>query len=645
MPEKEPKIEKNNHPEKKLSEKKVIKDAKFLLARKGESPQQELSQEEEAKLAEIQRYLAEEETAEEAIQEESGGVNQPGLVSEKHLKQPWYKKAWQGWIDLNRGIDAETDEIMGAFKYNNQRDTFWDKLTRKKALKKIKEMGFESFEDCHLLDISIASIEKKPYGELLSMFNKDLDRSHFDFYGLEQKERAEIEEIKGELIIEGPLFGQEPIKMEWKAYVYQTKDEVNAREYSVDLYWHQDVRRIASAAWMDLEVPDIVRMQGKKMGLDVIVPAHVPEYNQYYKPHRGGQDPADRIPINRETLLSKLYYIKTTRQVFDQLKKYIKQSCFTDQAINPEYVDTRFKVKTEISQEIEKEREVEIVEGLKNRQFDEKIFYYGKGAQKFLEIVKSQEYELSNVELGLIKEHIAELKPFLQGRTLHDLGAANALKAEPLLDAQLEDQEAVDYVPIDINPAMIMAAAANINNPKVNIDGKVMDFSKPMEGKLETKPKMLALLGSTLGNGDLDFQKDLLKNISNSMTSEDFLLVGVHLKTDLNKTLAMYENPPGKDFVMTTIKSLGFPEDKIKLEMQADEESRQIKIIVKINEELVVKRGKEEIAFNKGENLTIFVSQKYEIDELDKIASKAGLKLDQSFTDDKKQYQLAIFKK
>jgi uncharacterized SAM-dependent methyltransferase len=172
-----------------------------------------------------------------------------------------------------------------------------------------------------------------------------------------------------------------------------------------------------------------------------------------------------------------------------------------------------------------------------------------------------------------------------------------------------------------------------------------MDFNQPLEDKLPDKPKTFTLLGNTLGNGDTKFQKNLIKNISQTMSKDDTLLVGITLKKDLQATLANYNNPQGREFVMTTVRNLGFPEDKIEMEMQADEKNNQIKQIIHIKEDLTVKRGEEEIEYKKGEAVTIFVSQKYEVDELEKLVDQADLQITKSFIDKDQQVQVAVLQK
>ena len=124
------------------------------------------------------------------------------------------------------------------------------------------------------------------------------------------------------------------------------------------------------------------------------------------------------------------------------------------------------------------------------------------------------------------------------------------------------------------------------------------------------------------------------------MTKEDNLLIGMHLKTDLQETLKMYDNPQGKEFVMTTIENLGFAKDKVELDFVADEKERQIKVVIKVKEDMTVKG----VEFKQNENLTIFISQKYDVGELGKLAQGAGLEVEKSFMDEKNQYELAVLR-
>jgi L-histidine Nalpha-methyltransferase len=488
-------------------------------------------------------------------------------------------------------------------------DSLKNVAQRKKALLKIQEMGWETFEDFKINGIKIDTIAKG------SRLKKDR-WEHYSLAGLADPKK--VETIEGQINLSGPLFGDKQT-YDWEVIL---KEETlrNYSSFSLEVILVDKKRKTATyESAEEIIAPIEINIKQNQMDVDVDFP--------------------------NVRSLGQAALRRAIPGIFKEIKKYVLEKCQPEEAIKTEIANLEFKMDTEISREIDEDKERAIIKGLKNRQFDESIFYHNQGAAQFLEILKSPEYKLANLELELIKKHLPEIAPYLKGTIVHDLGAANALKAMPLLAKQLEGQKQVDYVPIDINPAFVFAAAEQINNPRVNIGGIIIDFTKPLKGKLSNKPKLLTLLGGTLGNGDTDWQQNLLQNLSQAMTIDDALILGVHLKSDWQETLKLYQNPAGREFVMATVRSLGFPEDKVELEMVADEENRQIKQVIHIKENLIVKRGVTEIPFKAGEAITIFVSQKYEVGELEKLAPGAGLQIEKTFLDAKKQWELAVLKK
>lgn len=481
---------------------------------------------------------------------------------------------------------------------------------RKNALELIQKKGWETFEDFDIHGIKIDSIAK-------GSRKREGWWERYSVIGL--SEPKAVETINGRIKLTGPLFGDSPEDYKWQATLAEESLDkrtfftlrISLLDFDEKKGWATDDRAE--------EILNQIEKHIKENKMDVSFP---------------GARSLGQAALKR-----------AIPEIFKEIKKFIWEKCYPEQAIKPEIANLKFKMDTEISQELDQIREEEIITGLENRQFDEKIFYYGSGAESFLEILKSPEYKLANLEVELIKKHLEELVPYLQGRVIHDLGAANALKAVPLLQKQLETQERVDYVPVDINPAFVFEASAEINNSKVNIEGKILDFTQPLKGELGDQPKLLTLLGSTLGNGDEAWQQALLKNISQVMTKDDSLMVGVSLKTDLHETLASYDTPQGRNFIMATIKNLGVPENQIELKIVADEVNNQIVHNIKIKNDLTVKRGEHEIDFKQGEIIKIFVSQKYEVGELEQLAQSADLAIDKSFFDSKKQWELAVLRK
>jgi uncharacterized SAM-dependent methyltransferase len=480
-------------------------------------------------------------------------------------------------------------------RYFNQTGllTPWHVFNRKLGLAVIKEQDYESFADVKVNNITIEDIEK------LS------EEKGWDPY-LHSRGAGKI---RGSIKVEGPLFGKKPAELAWVTYFNELYYSGDFLKYDLDVNFQEQI-----SAWTNIDNPAI---SGK------------------------AEEIMSRYHLDKPFDLGKEIYRQALQKLANKIKEYVVANCLPYEFFRGDRSKTVVAMGAEISQEIDKEREWEIVTGLENHQFDEKIFYLGPGAEKYLEYLKSDENKLNNFELELIKKNLDKLASFIKKRTISDLGPANALKIIPLLEKQLESQKEVAYVPIDINPAMIFAAAANINNPKVKVEGKILDFTKPLAGKFESGPKFLTLLGNTLGNGDENYQRGLLKNINQAMTADDFLMVGIHLKSDWQEILKNYESASGREVFLSAVENIGFPLAKIDLEIIADEKNRQIKAMVKIKEDLKV-RG---VRFKQGENLTIFVSQKYDVGELENLAHSAGLEVEKTFRDEKNQYELAVLKK
>ncbi|MBD3360067.1 MAG: hypothetical protein GF365_05185 [Candidatus Buchananbacteria bacterium] len=503
---------------------------------------------------------------------------------------------------------SQKKEKFSYWALTKEGASFAEISKRKKALAYIKEKGWESFEDFEIHGIEIESITKG---------SRERTDVWEEYSAAGFSTPKSVETVKGRIDLSGPIFGDKPQEYDWEAILYE--ESLGKLKYFTLDIGLTDKERHWKTSESAKELTAQLEKNIKNGGLNVDFP----------RAHSLGQAALRRaLP-----------------EIFKEIKKYIWEKCYPLAAVDENVKDLEFKIDTEISQEIDQLTEEKIIEGLENRAFDESIFYQGEGADKFLEILRSQEYKLANTEMDLIKDHIDELAEEVGDKIIYDLGAGDAAKVKPLLQKQLESQDQIDYVPIDINPAFVFAAAAEIDNPQVNIQGEIMDFNQSLEDKLPDEPKTFTLLGNTLGNGDYKFQKSLLKNLSNSMTKDDTLLVGITLKKDLQETLANYDNEQGREFVMTTVRNLGFPEDKVELGMVADEANNQIKQIIHIKEDLTVKRGESEIEYKKGEEVTIFVSQKYEVDELDKLADSTDLQITKSFADKDQQVQVVVLQK
>lgn len=152
----------------------------------------------------------------------------------------------------------------------------------------------------------------------------------------------------------------------------------------------------------------------------------------------------------------------------------------------------------------------------------------------------------------------------------------------------------------------------------------------------------MLFLGSTLGN-----QSDrsrVLTNFRDSMTSQDFLIIGVELvnlyKTD--KILKQYEGDVVNDFVFTVAEHLGIKKDDGEFEVLFNNESHQIEIYFRFNKETKISFEGDEINFEKDDKLLLARSHKFTEWVFAKVLSDAGFRMELMTTSSEKGYSLVM---
>jgi len=161
-----------------------------------------------------------------------------------------------------------------------------------------------------------------------------------------------------------------------------------------------------------------------------------------------------------------------------------------------------------------------------------------------------------------------------------DIGPGNGFPVTPLLDTLIRYSVEFRYGPVDISDEMLEVATKNVKNlfPKISIKSVQLDFE--LGNFAETTYKLrsggwknlLVFLGTTLGN-----QSDrsrILTNFRDSMTSEDFLIIGVELVNlhKIDKLLEQYHVKQSRDFTFTTAEHIGIKNNEGEFEERFNNE-------------------------------------------------------------------------
>ncbi len=179
-----------------------------------------------------------------------------------------------------------------------------------------------------------------------------------------------------------------------------------------------------------------------------------------------------------------------------------------------------------------------------------KYFYDDLGSSLFEAICRLPEYYLTRVERDLLASYGRQIVAALPGPLeLVELGSGSAVKTKLIIEAILERQATLEYVPIDISPdALIESSLALVGaHENLRIRAHASDyFSLLRERRLTPRGAVLALfLGSNIGNFAPDQARSLLELLRGALQAGDCVLVGYDLKKDARILEAAYDDPTG----------------------------------------------------------------------------------------------------
>ncbi|HEX6521658.1 MAG TPA: L-histidine N(alpha)-methyltransferase [Streptosporangiaceae bacterium] len=179
-----------------------------------------------------------------------------------------------------------------------------------------------------------------------------------------------------------------------------------------------------------------------------------------------------------------------------------------------------------------------------------KWFYDANGSALFEKITELPEYYPTRAERSILTASAPSIAAATRARTLIELGSGSSEKTRLLLSALSAAGTLRCYVPVDVSePALVMAADALVAEyPGLDVRAVVSDFEEhlglPARGDAPA-PRLVAFLGSTIGNLLPDERARFLSRIRSSLTPGDSFLLGTDLVKDPAVLVAAYDDSSG----------------------------------------------------------------------------------------------------
>jgi len=194
----------------------------------------------------------------------------------------------------------------------------------------------------------------------------------------------------------------------------------------------------------------------------------------------------------------------------------------------------------------------DVLDGL-TRPFKElppKHFYDAYGCELFDRITELPEYYPTRAERAILHAEAEAVVAATGAAELVELGSGTAAKTRVLLDAMSAAGRLRRYVPFDVAESVVRASAEALveEYPGLAVHGVIGDFERHLDripSSVPGEPRIVALLGGTIGNFPPGSRRRLLREIAALLGPDDRLLLGTDLVKDPAVIEAAYDDAAG----------------------------------------------------------------------------------------------------
>lgn len=176
-----------------------------------------------------------------------------------------------------------------------------------------------------------------------------------------------------------------------------------------------------------------------------------------------------------------------------------------------------------------------------------KYFYDARGSELFEEITRVPEYYPTRAETEILERHGADLVGDVGPEELFELGSGSSRKTRLLLEAMHAHGSGERYVALDVSDGALRQAAAALTSdyPWLDFEGLVGDFHTDLARVRRNGRRLVAFLGSTIGNLEPSERASFLPEVARLLEPGDGFLLGVDLVKDAGTLEAAYDDASG----------------------------------------------------------------------------------------------------
>lgn len=176
-----------------------------------------------------------------------------------------------------------------------------------------------------------------------------------------------------------------------------------------------------------------------------------------------------------------------------------------------------------------------------------KWFYDEVGSELFDRITRLPEYYPTRTEAQILRDHSAEIAAATDADTLVELGSGTSEKTRMLLSALREHGTLRRFIPFDVDPSVLRSAGTALETEYAGLDIEAVcgDFEEHLGKIPRGGRRVIAFLGSTIGNLTPEPRASFLATLADTMAPGDALLLGTDLVKDTDRLVRAYDDDQG----------------------------------------------------------------------------------------------------
>jgi L-histidine N-alpha-methyltransferase len=298
--------------------------------------------------------------------------------------------------------------------------------------------------------------------------------------------------------------------------------------------------------------------------------------------------------------------------------------------------------------------ELERAFGSRPRTIPPRWLYDDRGSQLFDEITGLPEYYQTEAEREILTTHASMIAEITGATTVIELGSGTSDKTRTLLDAFVAHGEIQRFCPLDVSEATLLEASTMLGEryPDLTVEPVVGDFTRHLHRLPQGGTRLVAFLGSTIGNFYLEERRAFLGALADVLHPGDWLVLGVDLVKPVERLMAAYDDSQGVTdaFIHNALQVInteaGGNIDVGNFEYAPLWDDREHRIDMRLRaseaEQVYFEALDMTIDFEPGEELRVEISTKFRRDDLLGELHAAGFEGDDFLVDSAGDFGLAL---